>query len=88
MERYLSYLILYDNPSLLEGSAGVEKKDLNAETPYWFCFIYSTIKPSQNESILRHTKPACSGCIIDNIQLNFWMIIASKILMHAKFEKT
>uniref|UniRef100_M1DIQ8 Putative plant transposon protein domain-containing protein n=1 Tax=Solanum tuberosum TaxID=4113 RepID=M1DIQ8_SOLTU len=80
MEPLISDVI----PRWIEAGALIEKKDVNVVASYRFWFTNNTIMPSQNESILRHSKAACLGSIMARQKLNFRLLIEHEMAMRAK----
>ena len=62
----------------------IEKKCMHITMRYWFGFLCSSLVPSQNESILRHTKDDLLGLIIGKERLHLGSIIALEKAMRAK----
>ncbi|KAG5590357.1 hypothetical protein H5410_040871 [Solanum commersonii] len=66
--------MIYDNtPRWLNAGAPFEKRDTTIASRFWFVFINNTIMPSQNESILHHSKVACLGSIMARMRIALGM---------------
>uniref|UniRef100_M1DBY6 Putative plant transposon protein domain-containing protein n=1 Tax=Solanum tuberosum TaxID=4113 RepID=M1DBY6_SOLTU len=88
IKNWLAPLICDGTSKLLEVGTPIMKRDMHVDAGYWFGFISSTVIPSQNESVLRHSKVAFLGMIIAWERINLGMIVEQEMAMRAKQRQT
>lgn len=69
---------------MVKEGAIIIKKEMNIPVRFWFGFISSNLRLSQNKSVLEHTKVALVGSIMDHWKLNLGAIITLEIITKVK----